>query len=211
MLEKIKIERSAHYFLQLPSKEINSVLFVIHGYAQQADEFLSEFEYLKNTQTLVVAPEGLSLFYNKKREAVASWMTSRHREDEMNDYIHYLNALYEKIKREYDFDKTAVLGFSQGVSTSLRWVCKMPENTVEYFACSGSIPPELKANDFRNQNIKAQYFYGDEDRLISTQNAEEQFLRLKELTIEAHDHPYSGGHEVPLSCHQLIRRWASVD
>ena len=84
---EIKVAKTARYYTLNENRNIDTILYVLHGYAQLASKFIEEFDYLKNTNVLVVAPEGLSLFYGKERTPVSSWMTSYDRENEINDYI----------------------------------------------------------------------------------------------------------------------------
>lgn len=211
MLQKIKIKRTAHYFIQIPQKKVESVLFVIHGYAQKADDFLKEFEYLKKSNTLVVAPEGLSIFYNKKRETVASWMTSRHRLDEIIDYTDYLISLFNELDEKYNFKKIGILGFSQGVSTCFRWVAKTSYQELSFFACSGSVPPELTANDFSSRDFNLHYFYGDNDRFLSTNSIRDNIRLLNELSLAPILYEFEGGHEISKKCHKILNHWVLND
>ncbi|MEO8211039.1 MAG: phospholipase, partial [bacterium] len=81
----IKIEKSARFYLNEPSKKnIKSVWIVLHGYAQLAKDFINEFDFLSDEDTLIITPEGLSKFYFKDKIA-ASWMTKEDRSNEIND------------------------------------------------------------------------------------------------------------------------------
>jgi len=205
MKKTLIIERRAHVYIQKPNKEIKSLLIVIHGYGQRAEDFIKEFDYLKKTNTLVVAPEGISKYYNSKREAVASWMTAHERLDEIADYCSYLNKVLLYLNQEYSFSKFGVLGFSQGVSTVCRWIAASHFKKAKLYLCAGSIPPELEAKDFENQKeLKVNYYYGDEDRLLSIANAKRQIAVLYRLKIDFDSYLYNGRHKVAELCHNHI-------
>src|SRR5688572_13234288 len=93
---------SARYY---KSGEINPstkhIWLVLHGYGQLAQYFLKKFKSIMSTNTIVIAPEGLSKFYletlqpeGRKSDRVgATWMTRENREMDIRNYIHYLNAV----------------------------------------------------------------------------------------------------------------------
>ena len=197
----ISIKRTAHYHVQFPKQEPDTVLYVIHGYAQLASEFIQTFKSLQNSRILVIAPEGISKFYNKNRKPVASWMTSHEREDEMRDYVEYLNQLYAYIKQQYKCKKQTILGFSQGVSTAFRWFSSINESKLQLYACSGSIPPELNAKNFKNEAKRfVYYYYGQKDSILPYDKAIKQVERIKALKLNYKSYSHDGGHEVPEIC-----------
>lgn len=201
----LSVSRTAHYHLQIPQNEIKSILYVIHGYAQLAAEFIKEFAALEKHGILVVAPEGLSKFYGKERLPVASWMTQHEREDEIKDYIQYLQKLIRVIKSEYGEKPILLLGFSQGVSTAFRYLAASEDKISLALACSGSIPPELNASDFENQrDLTVNYYYGNDDRLLKPENAKEQLLQLERLKLNFNYHAFEGRHEISETCIQAI-------
>ena len=205
MKQTIEIKRKAHYYVQEPVRSIKHILFVIHGYAQLAEEFIQEFNALKEESILVIAPEAISKFYNRDRKAVANWMTSHERLDEINDYVLFLNAVREKIIQDYGVLPFSVLGFSQGVSTALRWVCSSALQPISFYACSGSIPPELDKQDFVSlSNSLIYYYYGNRDRLLLPENARNQIETLKSFKLVIKEREYEGRHEVSLETQQDI-------
>lgn len=209
MLYKLQVPRTAHYYIQLPTREVKSILYVLHGYGQNADSFLNEFSTLKEHGVLVVAPEALSKFYNKKREAVSNWMSSRHRLDEIADYKNYLHLLRETIEKKYEVKKIGFLGFSQGVSTCLRWL-SLYEESYTCFLCSGSVPPELNPKDFEYAKHSFHYFFGDQDPLLSIDQAHGQVELLSKLNQKVNLHPFKGSHEISDNCIEELFNWAQA-
>lgn len=204
MKHSIKVEKTAHYYLQNPTQKIESILLVIHGYAQLAKDFIKEFEQLKDSSILVVAPEGLSKFYNKDRKPVANWMTSHERQDEIEDYINYLNVLTSQLQMENGNVTFSVLGFSQGVSTLLRWVTQTKLKIQAIHLCAGTIPPELTIKDFSNlKGTGFLYYFGSEDMLLKPEKAKEQIQILTKMDLAMEEIFFKGRHEIP---EELIRR-----
>lgn len=211
MKNRITVERTAHYYIQIPSIKVKTILYVLHGYGQNAAQFIKEFDFLTDSSTLVVAPEALSKFYNKKREAVSSWMTSHERLDEINDYLKYLNQLHQLIKSKFDSNEIGILGFSQGLSTAMRWASQVENEKINLFACSGTIPPELKKEDFKGKALECHYFFGNQDPLLSVEKAQEQFKIIEELKLNCSSNIFDGGHAVSNSCKELIMRTFKSD
>src|SRR5689334_24649314 len=115
--------------------DLKEVWFVCHGHGQLAARFIARFLPLESPQRLFIAPEALSRYYLSPPKAGphppgtpvgASWMTSEDRESEINDYVGYLDLLYDEVFSIIDRAKVSlwVLGFSQGVSTVARWVVR---------------------------------------------------------------------------------------
>ena len=207
MKKSIEIKRTAHYYLQHPKQPITSLLFVIHGYAQLAEDFLNDFISLKESNVLVVAPEAPSKFYNKEKKPVANWMTSYEREDEITDYINYLNQLYLTISLDYSNLPINVLGFSQGVSTLLRWITNSSIQPQQVHLCSGSIPLELTEKNFASLLASTFfYYYGSDDRLLKEAVALKQIDFLKSLASNVKFVPFSGRHEVSKECISNLTR-----
>jgi predicted esterase len=101
------------------------VWFVIHGYGQLAEFFIQKFQILDNGKTFIVAPEALSKFYLKdfSGRVGATWMTKEDRENEISDYLNYLNQLYSHVFEGKNLAnyRIHILGFSQGTATVCRW------------------------------------------------------------------------------------------
>ena len=211
MKQHLTIQRTAHYYLQKPSDPIQSIIVVLHGYAQLASTFISTFSPLRESNSLVVAPEAISKFYNSEKKVVASWMTSEHREDEMKDYILFLNTLIHEIINKYGNLPIAVLGFSQGVSTVMRWVANCDVKINEVHLCSGTIPPELDSTKLVfNKDSVYHYYYGSEDRLLKVEKAKEQISFLETLVSSTKIVEFNGRHEVSDETIQNLMRFSET-
>ena len=166
---KIVVERTASYSLVLPENKIKSVVFVIHGYAQLAKDFIREFDFLDDGATSIVAPEGLSRFYSREKVG-ASWMTKVNRDDEIRDYIRYLDRLESSLTELYDISSAdkIILGFSQGVHTAARWFTESLYDHSQLILCSSDFAADvdfIKLKKRLNGN-ELIYIQGKEDAIV---------------------------------------------
>lgn len=128
---------------------------VLHGYAQLARSFLRRFRALDDGRRLVVAPEALSRFYvdvAARRHGTAdrvgaSWMTREAREDEIRDYVEYLDRLAEELFGVGEGAEVGaplrVLGFSQGGHTAARWSVRGSRRPDQLVLWGSHLPPDL--------------------------------------------------------------------
>ena len=109
MKHKLKVSKTAIYHSEGNLKTAKTIWIVLHGYGMLAEFFIKKFNPILNTETCVIAPEGLSKFYSKGfyGRVGATWMTKQNREDEIEDYINYLDQLYEVILK--NFQKLVIL------------------------------------------------------------------------------------------------------
>jgi len=210
---KKKIDKTAHYYTYGElNRHTKYLWFVCHGYAQTAEEFLKNFQHLDPETHFIVAPEGLSRFYQSgfDGKVVASWMTRRHRLDEIGDYSRFIQSLYEEYTKEVSDDvRIVLLGYSQGGSTVYRWITsKYP-----YFYCfinwAGWIPEDIDYEDCRHYlNSKKNYFvYGLEDKFLPREriNMLSAFTEEKDLAVKFYH--FNGRHVIdPVFLQSFIQK-----
>ena len=204
MKEKhITVNKTARYFiLGEPSEKITQLWFVCHGYGQLANYFLKDFEILDNGKNLVVAPEGLHRFYwnGFDGKVVASWMTKEDRESDINDYVNYLDKLFDETLRGFSRDKIqiTILGFSQGVATVSRWVCFGKSKPDHLILWAGVFPPDLKFDPDKNvfNKIKTTMVVGNQDEFLRDGQIEEYEKKLKNMGIKYKLIRFDGKHEI---------------
>ena len=189
--------------------ELTEVWFVCHGHGQLAARFLNRFVPLERADRLIVAPEALSRYYltaptvsaHFHGSAVgATWMTSEDREAEIDDYIRYLDLLYDQIFTTVDRARVRLwaLGFSQGVATVARWVARRKVQPDRVVLWSGSLPPELDREGGAALAARAPLVvvsgrgdeYATEERVAAQRNA------LRQLDIAYEMVWWDGGHEI---------------
>ncbi|CAN5571509.1 esterase [soil metagenome] len=203
----ILVKKTARYYI---SGEINDktkvVLFALHGFGQLARNFISEFDDLAKSGVVVIAPEGLSRsnFGRASDSRIgASWMSKEDRLNEIDDYVEYLDTLYNEITKGYSVDlkqeiKIYLLGFSQGGSTALRWFVNGNSTFNELYICSSDIAKDVDPDKFRSksQNSNIYYVYGKNDASYSRKNFSDSADFLKENKIRFSEKIFDGVHEI---------------
>lgn len=205
--KNILTTKTARYYTAgSPSEKTQTIWFVIHGYAQLAGEFIKQFDYLADEHTTVVAPEGLSRAYMSGKIA-ASWMTKEDRENEIKDYVNYLDTVFEDVTKDRDKNSlnVNVLGFSQGVHTAARWFTLSKYRFSNLFLCSADFPQDtdfLTLNK-KLKNAKLYYMCGDKDDRIPAASFEAGKDLLKKNNVEFEEFLFGGKHAVN---HELIKK-----
>lgn len=176
----VKISKTAHYYtLGTPGPAIKKCWIITHGYGQLASDFLKKFEPLTAPDTLIIAPEGLSRFYwgGFVGPVVSSWMTSKDRLDEIEDYCVFIQGLYDQYIPQCAPDvQINLLGFSQGTATQCRWIHRNQPFFHRLFLWAGLLPDDLDFRPLENYfNEKDLYFvYGTEDRFVTPERVQWQ-------------------------------------
>ncbi|MBN4051421.1 hypothetical protein JYU16_01255 [bacterium AH-315-M05] len=216
MLNKsISVSKTARYFiLGEPGDQITHVWFVCHGYGQLASDFLKTFEVLNNGKNLIIAPEGLHRFYVKAftGKIGASWMTKEDRNNDIKDYINYLDELYDEILMDFKGRNPHinVLGFSQGTATVCRWLCNGRSKADNLILWAGVFPPDLnfsapskggsasggEAGNTILNSMNIRILIGDKDEFIEFVNIEEHEKLLQQNNIDYELIRYKGTHKI---------------
>ena len=147
----LKIERSARYYtLGEAVREPAEIWIVCHGYGQLAGRFLTKLAVLDDGRRRIVAPEGLSRFYvegagGPDSKVGASWMTREDRLREIEDYVAYLDAVYEEVSGGLrSAPRLHALGFSQGAATAARWALRGRAKVSRLILWAGLLPPDAE-------------------------------------------------------------------
>ncbi len=212
----LSVARTARYFTNgVSSAETTHIWFVLHGYGQLASGMLRWFSGLDPVKHRIVAPEGLHRFYTKgfSGKVGASWMTREDRLSDINDYIHYLNSVYDCIRSETEHEvKTVVLGFSQGAATATRWICNGHAKADHFVLWAGVFPPDvsfdLKKPVF--DRMQTWLVCGDKDEFIDKKRLAEQEEALAVHHLRWETIPFEGTHKVapePLAilCEKIVQ------
>jgi predicted esterase len=196
----ITVAKTARYYLSQPIDDDTSrIVFVLHGYAQLAGDFLAQFEPLFIKDTVFVAPEGLNRFYAKGfgGKPAATWMTSEDREHETKDYVNYLDTLYRHIVPPHFTGRIDVLGFSQGVATASRWIHQSAFKFHSFIMCSGDIAIELRNPvSEKLKAMKTIYITAENDPLLKHETKKDVMQVVEELGSIVYI--FCGGHELHL-------------
>ena len=197
----ITVEKTARYFSLGEFHSVKQVVFVCHGYAQLADEFLESFRSLEREGLLLIAPEGLHRFYARgsSEKVVASWMTKVDREDDIRDYVSFLDKTAEAVLKEIAAPvKVSVLGFSQGAATVSRWAAMGKTKIDELILFCGFFPPDLPPNGLP-ENISLTVVTASDDKFISPEQEQQQLAAMQALSPGFRHLRFEGKHEIETS------------
>jgi len=205
--QHIEVKRTARYFtLGELDEKTKSIWILIHGHKQLAKDFILNFSELAEKNNFLIAPEGLMRLYIKGDygDVGASWMTKEDRESDINDYVNYLDELFEKeIAPHLNQNiKVNTLGFSQGAATLSRWLAlgKTPDLSLglikAVFWC-GSVAHDLDFSKSENfKDIEIHQVFGSNDPYFPKKFLEKQVSILKQANLNPKTFIFEGGHEV---------------
>lgn len=207
---KIRAEKTGHYFTHGSlTQDTRYVWVCLHGYGQLARYFIHQFEFLNPGTHYVIVPEGLNRFYFEgvNERPVSNWMTREDRLDEIADFTLFLEALRKKIGWDRNpSSKIIYLGFSQGVTTLLRWLHDAGPRVDHMLLWAGGFPDDLSFARKRSyfQNIPAHYFVGDKDVYITPEIVEEKKAVVEEIGLRLQLHAFCGTHKLD---EKTLRAW----
>jgi len=193
---RITVSRTARYFTL--GRADRDVWFVLHGYGQLAARFLRHFEPLDDGTRLIVAPEALSRFYLSEapaeRRVGASWMTKEDRLAEIEDYVRYLDAVYQDVLRSVDRARITftALGFSQGATTACRWTTLGTSKIDRLIVWGGEVPSDVDLP----HAARLMLVYGSRDEFFTPKVVAATEARLREHGIPYEIVSFDGGHEI---------------
>ncbi len=206
----IAVARTARYYTLGPTHGFpREIWYVCHGYGQLAGRFVEQFAPLDDGTRLIVAPEALSRFYldsiperrhQREPRVGATWMTREAREDEIADYVAYLDRLALETKHHLAgaSPRVVVLGFSQGTATVSRWLATSQLRADHLVLWGGSIPPELDlaAWSQRLQGAHITLVAGESDEYATPKIVAGEAERLSSAGVEFTMHRFAGGHAI---------------
>ena len=198
---------SARYFksgtLDASTKQ---VWIVLHGYGQLAKYFIKKFNNLTSKNICVIAPEGLSRYYlsefteqgRKDNKVGATWMTSENRLMDIDNYLSYLDTVYEKELKPFRQIQVTLFGFSQGCATVCRWAVQGNVKFDRLILWAGLFPPDmdLKSGGEVLASKKTFMAVGDQDPFVTPARITEFDEFASKLGIEPKKIIFSGKHEI---------------
>ncbi|ELR70399.1 hypothetical protein C900_03753 [Fulvivirga imtechensis AK7] len=177
------------------------IIFVLHGYGQQAKYFIRKFNSISTAETCIIAPEGLNRFYTEgfSGRVGATWMTKEDRLTDIKNYITYLNAIYDQLLPAGNGNiKISIIGFSQGAATASRWAADEHVPFHRLILWAGIFPPDM---DIENATDKLRgksiyYVYGTDDPFLT----KETLIEMKQLSGKLRVKPvnliFEGKHDI---------------
>jgi predicted esterase len=207
MQEKdITINFKARYFkLGELTEKTTEIWFVLHGYGQLAQFFLTKFKKLSENNIVVIAPEGLSRFYLQdvatrsqtgNNRVGSSWMTRENRLMDIENYITYLTTIYNhEVKKEVPIK---LLGFSQGAATASRWVMHESVSFNSLILWAGIFPNDIDFERgkefFKTKDVKI--VFGNNDQFLTPERIDEIKTLLERLNLSYEPIVFDGAHEI---------------
>jgi predicted esterase len=219
-MHRVTVARTARYAtVGAEPAQAAQLWIAFHGYGHRAADFIAPFASAVPSDTRVVAPEGLSRFYLEMprpdgghlARTGASWLTRDDREDELRDALGMLQAV---VAREHAAISAArgappvlhVLGFSQGVAMSMRWVVQAAQNPAlsrnaqlhSHVLWAGGL-----AHDVPDDALRAAWagttlhaVWGSRDRFASEAAQESARARFAAIGVVPQVHTFEGGHRL---------------
>lgn len=204
-ITKLTIERTAHVSeIGNDISKAKDIWMILHGYGQLANRIVRKFNHLNLDDVYAIAPEGINKFYwhDGKREAVATWMTSHERLDEIDNYLAYLDQVYDTIVAPHlDHANFNILGFSQGTNTMWRWVMHRRPKLAKLVQWAGEFPPEPKYKDELGylNGIDMRMVYGDKDNFIKGKHKDKVLALIRSEGLDMQVLEYDGLHRIDRS------------
>lgn len=185
-----------------------NVWLVFHGIGYLSRYFLKHFKHLDPQENFIIAPQAYSKYYlnGEYRHVGASWLTRERLEEEIENTLSYLDAVY-KAENLSEVRNLNIFGYSQGVSIATRFVARKQIKCKNLIMHSGKVPQEIKAEDFVNmKDCRFSFIYGTEDQYLNPEIVKAEEDRLKKIFPANLDIlTFKGGHEVNI---QLISKFA---
>lgn len=201
----INIQKTARYFTYGNfSEKTEHIWFLCHGYGQLASYFIKKFEALSPEKHFLVAPEALSRFYiggQMQGRVGATWMTSEDRLAEIDNYVHYLDQVYQQVflkNPRFNHQKIHFFGFSQGANTINRWATYSQVEFHSLTVWGGTFPHDLPF-DKAQQRYKGKSIYvvyGNKDEFFNEKHFKEHIEDINQKGINTEEIKFEGGHEI---------------
>jgi predicted esterase len=194
MEHHLKVEKTARYFTSGNPEKAKFLLIALHGYGQLAQFFIRKLDCI-NEDYFIVTPEGLHRFYlnGSSGRVGASWMTKEDRLSDIQDNTNWLNQILNELHQKYEFEKTIVLGFSQGGATAARWINESKHRIDHFISWASVYPPDLLIEE--NSKLKENYFVlGNQDEYFDETSSSETIYFYKSIGFKTIT--FDGNHSI---------------
>lgn len=199
------VQRTARYVRLGGEGTVRDVWVCIHGFGQLARRFARELGPLVAPGRLVLVPEALNRYYqastteeHRNAPVGATWMTREDRVHEIADYVAYLDALYalEVAPLVAAGARVTAMGFSQGVTTTVRWAAMGTAPLHRLVCWAGALPHDLDLVQHRARlaALAPALVIGDDDHFGDWAAIDTQVKRLDAAGIPHTLHRFAGGH-----------------
>ena len=184
------------YLLRLPAQSGPAPLLAgFHGYGQTAeDEFSLLCAIPGSERWFCCSIQALHSICTPAGNPGASWMSSRDREHQIEENVHYVDGVIERIRALYAVNGSISFhGYSQGAGMASRAALLGRHRVESLMLLGGDIPPDLSVSDGMGRVHLAR---GSRDRLYSRDHHERDAARLREGAVPVVVSEFPGGHRV---------------
>ena len=200
--EKRVVYSSSNTYATLNTLQENTqtVWIVFHGIGYLSRYFLKYFSLLPADEHFIIAPQAPSKYYlnNEYKHVGASWLTRDKTMEELQNVLAYLDAVLEDQKLP-ERCRINLLGYSQGASIALRWLCHSRHRCDKLILYAGGIPNEITAEDvqFLSDATEVSIVYGKHDEFLTVERMANEEKKIRMLFGErAKRVSFDGGHEM---------------
>ncbi|MCC6242046.1 MAG: hypothetical protein IT353_04365 [Gemmatimonadaceae bacterium] len=219
--ERVTPRTARYVIVGAEPAQARRIWFVLHGYGMLAERFLRPFHEIVPADTCIVAPEGLSRFYLELPRADgghlqrvgATWLTRESRETEIADAHCWLDAVHEEVVDEAVQGTgappaTAVLGFSQGVATAMRWTTVGRVRPQMFVAWAGGMAADADLTQFndRLRDGEVCIVMGTNDPFLTPENRAAAEKARSLLTAPTQLLTFDGAHHLDTPTLSLLLR-----
>ena len=193
-------QKSSRYFVHGDLSDGKHLLIALHGYGYLPEFFIRKFHGVDTEKYVVVCPEGMHRFYQSgtNGRVGASWMTKEDRLTDIDDYVQFLDSVYDKVVAGKPDARVHLVGFSQGTATACRWASMGNSRIDELTLWAGAFPDDIdyfeKADLFKKLNVKL--VIGDEDQYYNQQQIDAHVAQLRSKGIEFELIMFNGDHNI---------------
>jgi len=124
-------------------------------------------------------------------------MTKEDRENEIDDYVNYLNEVHKALQT--GAGKTLPLnlfGFSQGTSTAARWLQKSGLKADKLILWGGFFPPDFDLSKWNDSFNSLLLITGTNDHFFTPELFSEARKKLDAHSVNYNAYLYEGMHEM---------------
>ena len=125
-------------------------------------------------------------------------MTKENRLMDIENYVEYLNSIYQKETGGTLSIPITVLGFSQGAATVSRWINAGKINFQRLILWAGIFPPDIDFNTTKEilRDKKTYMVYGKNDPFINDERISEMKILVNQLGISPETKVFEGKHDI---------------
>ena len=202
----IAYQHQGRFFTWGDPEKADQLLICLHGYGQLAAYFIRKFQALPEN-IYVVCPEGPHRFYQvgTAGRVGASWMTKEDRLVDIDNYIAFLDQVYDQQITRYQFKQKTLLGFSQGGATASRWIGMGNCSFNTFLLWAAVFPPDMDiSTQVKFKALRNIFVIGTEDEYTSLEKAKSYHKLLNTTAMKFEFLTFEGKHNVEVELLKIL-------